>query len=353
MVRRVVFLLAVMVVGFLSYRAVEAQATALSTIASTDYDRNGKADLTVFRPGEGRFYVEQAPNFNTAFAIDSASATARTDFILPPNDYNADGAVDSALYRPTTVGSAALAGTWTITLGPTFNTSTSVVWGGATGDKPLPADWDGNGSVDVAVYRPAERKLYVLQGPNFNSAFTIGPFGLPGDSPEPADWDGDGKTDFAVWRPSERRIYVLQAGSAAAPFSTAFAFNFGTATQTLLAGDYDGDGRIDLAGFTATPQANNWLFIQGGTNFSTMFALTWGFTGDIPCPGDWDGDGKLDVAVYRPAEGRFYVLQQGASGSSKYSTAFSNAWGITTDVPISARNPQPQQNATNTALATF
>lgn len=349
MVRRVVLLLAVMVIALFAYRAV--QAAALSTIASTDFDRNGKADLTVYRPAEGKYYVLQAPNYNTAFTINSASATATSDFILPPNDYNADGFLDVAYYRVATVGSAAVAGVWTITLGPNYNTSTSITWGGNVGDKPLPADWDGDGAMDLAVWRAGDRKLYVLQGPNFNTAFTIGPWGLVGDIPKPADYDGDGRTDLAFYRLAERKMYVLQAGSAAAPFSTAFTINFGVATQTFLPGDYDGDGRVDLAGFTAGG-ANNWLIAQGGSSFATLFAVTWGAAGDIPVPGDYDGDGKLDIAIYRPGEAKFYVLQQG-SGDLKYQTAFSQSWGNATDITISAKNPQLQQSAVNTALTIF
>lgn len=324
MVRRVVLFLAVIVVVTSAYHAA-AQAAANATIASIDWDSNGTSDATIWRTSDGKLYVLQGPAFNTAFAITSASATAKFETLLPGLDYNGDGKIDFGTFRQTLMGSAAPAGQWTFMFGPTFQTASAVSWGTA-GDVPLPADWDGNGAIDLAVWRSGERKLFVLQGPNFDAAFSV-TWGVPGNVAMPGDYDGDGRIDFAVFNAGDRAVYVLQGGT---NYTTAFKISVGAPGQIPIPGDFDGDGRLDIA--MVIPGAsgiggNTWIVAQGGNSFNTLFSRQWGITGDTLVPGDYDGDGKLDIATFRPSENRVFVLQQGTT--NKYSTAFAlPPWGI-------------------------
>ena len=341
MVRRVVLFLAVVVVAFSAFRAVQA-AAPLSTIANLDIDGNGKADFVVFRPTARSWFIQQGPAFTSAFSVASSSATANLETLLPLLDYNGDGQTDLGTYRPRVFGSSAPVGGWTFQLGPTY-TSAFTVQFGILGDIPLAQDWDGDGRIDLAVWRPSELTLYVLQGgTNFTTAFTIR-YGIRGDIPIPGDYDGDGRIDFAVWRRAENLAYILQGGT---NFTTAFTSSLVQREAGIpVPGDYDGDGRLDLAVFApiTTGSANvagTWTIAQGGNNFSTQFAVLWGTTNDNPVPGDFDGDGRLDIAVWRvdPATnigGILYVLQ----GGSSFKTAFSLPWGINGDTPFGARNP--------------
>ena len=85
----------------------------------------------------------------------------------------------------------------------------AISWGLAAGDKRVPADYDGDGKTDVAMWRQSDGVFYVRQSSNG----TLGAFkwGIDGDIPQPADYDGDGKADFAVWRPSSGNWYILTA----------------------------------------------------------------------------------------------------------------------------------------------
>jgi hypothetical protein len=53
-------------------------------------------------------------------------------------------------------------GLWEALLSSTnFTTNLLQPWGTST-DVPAPADYDGDGQVDFAVYRPSESKWYIL-----------------------------------------------------------------------------------------------------------------------------------------------------------------------------------------------
>jgi len=75
----------------------------------------------------------------------------------------------------------------------------------------------------------------------------------------------------------------------------------------------------------------NYFGLKSSTNYTTFLAASWGVATDIPVPGDFDGDGKADIAVYRPSTGAWFILQS----SSGYAASITTTWGTATDVPLS------------------
>ena len=93
-----------------------------------------------------------------------------------------------------------------------------------------------------------------------------------------------------------------------------------------VAGDFDGDGRADLATYRHSP--SEWRIWASGSNFTSPAVRVWGVTGDRPVPADYDGDRVTDFAVYRPSTGTWHVALSGTQ------TPLSVHWGTAEDVPF-------------------
>jgi hypothetical protein len=134
------------------------------------------------------------------------------------------------------------------------------------------------------------------------------------------DYDGDGRTDLAIWRHNENQAVweILNSSNGGQNFPA-----WGLNGDIPVPGDDDGDGKTDTAVWR--PSNGTWYVIYSSNG--SQHSQPWGHPTDIPMPGDDDGDGKTDFAVWRPSDGYWYIIY------SSDNKGHSRQWGHPTDSP--------------------
>jgi uncharacterized delta-60 repeat protein len=106
-------------------------------------------------------------------------------------------------------------------------------------------------------------------------------------------------------------------------------FDFALARYLLesprVQSDFDGDKKSDIALYR--PADGVWYLLQSSNG--AFRAEQFGLSTDRIVPGDYDGDNKTDMAVFRPSEGVWYILQSTAGFRSQ-------PFGLSTDIPVPA-----------------
>jgi glucose/arabinose dehydrogenase len=279
---------------------------------SGDFDEDGRADLVIFRPSNGTWYIR---NSASGFTTSTIREFGLSTDLIAPGDYDGDSTADLAVFRPDQ-------GAFYIRESNTGSIVTRAL--GSRGDLPVPGDYDGDRRTDPAVYHMSIAAWHVLLSSGGYSSVTTRGWGNPGDLPVPGDYDGDGITDHAVFRPTTGMWYVLTSASG---HSASREFHLGLPGDHPAPGDYDGDRITDVAVYR--PDTGQWFVRHSSTDFATFVFFQWGLAGDVPVPNDYDGDGKLDLAVYRPANATWYIAQS----TTAYSTSVSHQWGVNGDTP--------------------
>lgn len=280
-----------------------------------DFDGDGKADYVIFRPDNNYWYILTSQNN----VVIQPWGIANEDHLVP-GDYDGDGKADLAVWRDTN-------GIWFVINSGT--STVSIAQFGVTGDEPVARDYDGDGKTDFAVVRRSNGAMlwYVLRSSDLG--LSVAQFGLSTDYTAPGDYDGDGKFDLAVQRPGANptdlsTFFINQttAGFRAVPW--------GFANDFVVPGDYDGDGKTDIAVVRegATASDNLWWYIIKSSDGGPLF-VPFGLTGtDYTAQGDYDGDGKTDLAVWRNSTGQFFVFNQVTLSLTAI------PWGLPNDYPV-------------------
>ena len=110
------------------------------------------------------------------------------------------------------------------------------------------------------------------------------------------DFNGDGKQDLATANEGSDNVSIL-LGDGAGSFSAATNLRAGTSPRSVAVGDFNGDGQQDLA--VANSNSNNVSILlgDGAGNFSAATNFGAGSSPRSVAVGDFNDDGQQDLAM--------------------------------------------------------
>jgi len=273
-------------------------------MAAGDFNGDGKLDLAVINncygapncnvnwPGTVSIFLgDGTGNFTLTSTVSTGEWTWPSSIAV--GDFNGDGKLDLAVTSSSTGGVSILLGDGT----GNFTLTSQPGTGNYFPQFVAVGDFNGDGNLDLAVANEGEgySSVSILLGDgtgNFNLYSSV----AVGDDPVSlavGDFNGDGKLDLAVASLYSNTLTIL-LGDGTGNF-TPYSFpSAGSYVSSVVTGDFNGDGKLDLA----ATSGSLWILMGDGTgNFSLTSTLEGYDVLNSALLADFNGDNNLDVAV--------------------------------------------------------
>lgn len=128
------------------------------------------------------------------------------------------------------------------------------------------------------------------------------------------DFNGDGKLDMAVADEGDNTVSIL-LGNGDGTFQSQSTFPTGVAPDAIVAGDFNGDGKLDLGVANFTDNTISILLGNGDGTFTAGRTITGVNSPVAMVTGDFRSAGKLDLAVLDQADGLVSVFPGNGDGT--------------------------------------
>jgi hypothetical protein len=284
--------------------------------AVADFNGDGKPDLAIGESYEGSQTVDiRLGNGDGTFTVGSPVTLNGTPMVVLSADFNHDGKADLAalLGSPCTCIQIFLGnGDGTFTTGSKLPAIFD-------DDALVAADFNGDGNLDLLVGGLSSPARLFLGNGDGTFQSPVGRINwVTGQTGQliAADFNHDGKTDVAGTTNNLDTLEIF-LGNGDGTFQPAVSYPTDFNPEGLVAADFNGDGKLDIA--IATGEGINLLLGKGDGTFQpytkVQYSETSGYFTDWIVAGDFNGDGKTDLAAGFRQNGIVYVLLGNGDGT--------------------------------------
>ncbi|HUB09660.1 MAG TPA: FG-GAP-like repeat-containing protein [Myxococcales bacterium] len=274
-------------------------------MAVADFNGDGQPDIAVANAGSGTVGVLTNAGGGT-FGAQVTYQAGTTPLAVAVGDFNGDGRPDLGVVNN---GDGTVSVLMSQAVGGFLRQVVYVV--GASPDALAVGDFDGDGHPDLAVTNRADSTVSVLlnQGDGTFATQVTYAVGLAPNGVAVGDFNGDGKLDLAVTNGGSE---VGDAGTGASvllnqgggTFAAAVLYSAAFDPDSLAVGDFNGDSRTDLAvGSSFVSIGSLSVFMNRGSGTfapAVAYDAADAQLGGLPsslAAGDFNGDGWLDIAA--------------------------------------------------------
>jgi hypothetical protein len=291
--------------GAFNVTTFSTTATFVGYLVAGDFNGDGKVDLAFPDPANNRMHVLLGHGDGT-FTEASTPHVGGHPVWAAVADFNGDGRLDLAVLNQSTRTVSLLLGK-----GDGSFSKGAILHVGAHPSSIVAGDFNDDGRLDLAIANSGSNTLSIFlgHGDGTFAAATSLPTGSTPYQVVVSDFNGDGKVDLAVSNACgnasscSAHAYgsvstFLGKGDGTFVLASATETNYHN-TQGLIAADFTGDGKVDLAVVNSTEPNSEILVGNGNGSFHGQYEI-YATTGPYPqnaVAGDFNNDGRLDYAV--------------------------------------------------------
>jgi len=292
----------------------------MNRIAVGDFNNDGRADIAALNfvnnsPGSVSIFRRTGtnPNFDLS-PIQTLGSTNFTDAAL--GDFDNDGRQDLATATSNTSNIAIQKGSGN----GSFTNLTNAVLnnGNLLNSLIIAADLNNDGNTDLIVGNSTISGFSLLQGAG-NGSFAAAidfPLGFFPIRFAVGDFNGDGRQDLAINRQNSNQTLIYLRNAANSGFETAVTISHASSPNSFAVGDFNNDGNDDFAvGLLNTNSFAIVLRNAGNSGFDAPVSYLTATGNPQLTAADFDGDGNLDLAYGANDLSVFYGSATGTFGT--------------------------------------